>query len=88
MKGVAMAKPKTKRVVFNFDERSFESLEKMTEQGRYSSMASAVKESLQINRALQGQVEQGFTEIVVRNPETNQERVIIIPTMPYPHKEK
>lgn len=73
---------KTKRVVFSFDEKSFESLEKLTKQGRYPSMASAVKDSLQINSALQGQVEQGFTEIVVRNPETDKERVIIIPTLP------
>jgi hypothetical protein len=73
---------KTKRVVFSFDEKSFESLEKLTKQGRYPSMASAVKESLQINSALQGQVEQGFTEIVVRNPDSDKERVIIIPTLP------
>ena len=77
---------KTKRVVFGFDEKSFEGLEKMTKQGRYPSMASAVKDSLQISRALQGQVEQGFTEIVVRNPETNQERVIVIPSLQPPSK--
>lgn len=42
---------KTKRVVFSFDERSLESLEKLTEQGRFSSMADTVRESLQISRA-------------------------------------
>lgn len=73
--------PKTQRVVFTFDERSLESLKKMTEQGRYPSMANAVKESLQISRALQTQAEQGFTEVIVRNPETNEERVIVIPTL-------
>ncbi len=72
---------KTRRVVFSFDERSLESLEKITKQGRYTSMASAVKDSLQISRALQGQVEQGFSEIIVRNPQTNEERVIVIPTL-------
>jgi Arc/MetJ-type ribon-helix-helix transcriptional regulator len=71
----------TKRVVFSFDERSLESLEKLTEQGRFSSMADTVRESLQISRALQSQANQGFTEVLVRNPETNEERVLVIPTL-------
>jgi Arc/MetJ-type ribon-helix-helix transcriptional regulator len=75
---------KTRRVVFSFDERSLESLKRMTEQGRYPSMATAVRDSLQISRALQNQVEKGFTEIVVRNPETNEERVIVIPDLQPP----
>lgn len=72
---------KSRRVVFSFDERSLESLEKLTAQGRFSSMADTVRESLQISRALQSQAGQGFTEILVRNPETNQERVLVIPTL-------
>jgi len=72
---------KNKRVVFSFDERSLESLEKLTQQGRFSSMADTVRESLQISRALQSQAGQGFTEVVVRNPETNEERVLVIPTL-------
>jgi Arc/MetJ-type ribon-helix-helix transcriptional regulator len=72
---------KTRRVVFSFDERSLESLEKLTEQGRFSSMADTVRESLQISRALQSQANQGFTEVVVRNPESNEERVIVIPNL-------
>ena len=63
--------PKTRRVVFSFDERSLESLKRMTEQGRYPSMANAVRDSLQISRALQNQVEKGFTEVIVRNPATS-----------------
>ena len=50
---------KNKRVVFSFDERSLESLEKLTQQGRFSSMADTVRESLQISRALQSQAGQG-----------------------------
>lgn len=72
---------KTKRVVFTFDERSLTSLEDLTAQGRFPSMAETVRESLQISRALQRQAEQGFTEVVVRNPDTNEERVIVIPTL-------
>ena len=72
---------KTRRVVFSFDERSFESLQKIREQGRFASMGEAVRESLQINKALQSQATQGFSEIVVRNPETREERVIVIPSL-------
>jgi Arc/MetJ-type ribon-helix-helix transcriptional regulator len=79
-KETVMAKS-TKRVVFSFDERSLESLERLTEQGRFSSMADTVRESLQVSRALQSQANQGFTEVLVRNPETNEERVLVIPTL-------
>jgi len=72
---------KAQRVVFSFDERSLESLQKIKEHGQFSSMADAVRESLQISRALQTQAGQGFTEIVVRNPTTKAERVIVIPNL-------
>ena len=71
----------SQRVVFTFDERSLESLKEITEQGHFSSMAETVRESLQINRALQKQARSGFTEVVVRNPKTNEERVIVIPSL-------
>jgi len=69
----------TKRLVFTFDEKSFKSLEEMKEQGHYASFADAVRKSLQISRALQSQEEQGFKEIVVRNPSNNKERILVIP---------
>jgi len=72
---------KAQRVVFSFDERSLESLQRIKEQGLFSSMADAVRESLQISRALQAQAGQGFTEVVVRNPGTREERVIVIPNL-------
>ncbi len=73
--------PKTRRVVFSFDERSLDSLKNITEQGHFASMADSVRESLQISRALQVQAGQGYTEVVVRNPETKEERVIVIPSL-------
>ena len=76
--------PKTQRVVFTCDERSLESLQKLKEQGRFASMGETVRESLQISRALQNQASQGFREIVVRNPETKEERVIIVPALQPP----
>jgi hypothetical protein len=76
--------PKAQRVVFSFDERSLESLQKIKEQGRFTSMGEAVRESLQISRALQSQATQGYSEIVVRNPETKEERVIVVPALQAP----
>jgi hypothetical protein len=72
---------KTQRVVFSFDERSYDSLQQIKDRGRFSSMGEVVKESLQISRALQSQASQGFSEIVVRNPETKEERVIVVPNL-------
>jgi len=72
---------KTHRVVFSFDEHSLESLQQIKDQGRFSSMGEAVRESLQINRALQSQAAQGFTEIVARNPDTNAQRVMVVSTL-------
>lgn len=78
---------KTRRVVFSFDERSLASLEDLTKQGHFSSMADTVRESLQITRALQSQADQGFTEVRIRNPETNEERFIVIPAIAPPRKD-
>ena len=72
---------KAQRVVFSFDERSLESLQQIRERGRFPSMAEAVRESLQTSRALQAQAEQGYTELVVRNPKTGEERVLVIPAL-------
>jgi Arc/MetJ-type ribon-helix-helix transcriptional regulator len=77
---------KTKRVVFSFDERSLASLEDLTQQGRFPSMAETVRESLQISRALQSQADQGFSELLVRNPETGEERVLVVPNLSAPRK--
>lgn len=74
-----MPATKSKRVAFTFDERSLLTLEDMTAEGNFSSMADTVRESLQVSHALQTQAKNGFTEIVVRNPETGNERIIIIP---------
>lgn len=72
---------KTQRVVFTFDERSLASLRELVDQGHFPSMAEAVRESLAVNRALQNQAKQGFTEVIVRDPETKQERVMVLPSV-------
>jgi metal-responsive CopG/Arc/MetJ family transcriptional regulator len=70
-----------KRVVFTFDERSLDSLEKLKEHARFDSLAEAVRNSLQVARALQQQKVQGYTEVIVRNPESKEERVVVIPDL-------
>jgi hypothetical protein len=70
---------KSKRVAFTFDERSLSTLESMTDEGHFSSMADTVRESLAISHALQSQALNGFTEVIVRNPQTGEEKVVVIP---------
>lgn len=72
---------KTKRVVFSFDERSYDSLEKIKEQGHFSSLADTVRQSIEVSGALQSQAQQGYSEVTVRNPETGEERVLVIPRL-------
>ena len=74
------AKEKT-RIAFTFDLNSLEALEEMKEEGHYSSLAETVRDSLQINRALQTQAKKGYSEIIVRDPETGDERVLVIPSL-------
>ncbi len=71
----------TQRVVFTFDDRSYESLKNIQERGDFSSMGTAVRESIQLSEILQDQVSQGFSEVVLRNPQTSQEKVLIIPSL-------
>lgn len=72
---------RSKRVAFTFDDRSFKTLEQMTESGNFSSMAETVRESLEISLALQNQAKKGYIEVIMRNPETGEERVVVIPRL-------
>jgi hypothetical protein len=69
------------RVVFTFDERSLESLKHLQQKGAFSSMGTAVRESVLLNEILQDQVSQGFSEVILRNPHSNQEKVVILPSL-------
>jgi hypothetical protein len=71
----------SKRIVFTFDDKSIDSLEQVKEKGRFTSLGTAVRESIQINQELQDQASEGFSEVVVRNPKTKQEKTIVIPSL-------
>jgi hypothetical protein len=62
---------KTRRVVFSFDDRSLESLERMIAQGRAPLAQSSSSYSGQ------------YKEIEVTNPGTGETRVIVIPIEDY-----
>jgi hypothetical protein len=69
----------SQRVVFTFDDNSLDSLKQLQSRGDYTSMGTAVRDAVQLSEVLQGQVADGFTEVVLRNPKTNQEKHLIIP---------
>lgn len=71
----------SQRVVFTFDNSSLGSLKQVQERGDFSSMGTAVRESVQLSEVLQDQVADGFSEIVLRNPKTKQEKTLIIPSL-------
>lgn len=56
---------KKQKIVFSFDERSYEPLEKLIEQGRYPTNQSTNLSD--------------YKEIPVTNPETGETRIIVIP---------
>ena len=69
------------RVVLTFDANSIESLKQLQERGEFSSIGTAVREAVQLSEVLQEQVDDGFTEVVLRNPKTNQEKTLVIPSL-------
>ena len=66
-----------KRVVFTFTPESLSVLEQIQERGGYASLAETVKDSLQILRAIQKGAKQGYTELIVRNPKTDADKVVL-----------
>jgi len=69
----------SKRVLFTFDPRNYQALQHLTSTGSFSSTADAVRGAVLVSRVLQSQALQGFTEVVVRNPRTKEERVLVVP---------
>jgi hypothetical protein len=69
------------RVVFSFNESGLDSLKQVEARGDFPSMGAAVRESIQISEILQNQAAEGYTEVVLRNPKTNQEKIIMIPSL-------
>jgi Arc/MetJ-type ribon-helix-helix transcriptional regulator len=71
----------SQRVVFTFDDNSLESLKQLRDKGAYTSMGTAVRDAVQLSEVLHEQAEDGFTDLVLRNPKTQQEKHLIVPAL-------
>jgi predicted ATPase len=67
--------------VLTFDSNSLDSLKQLQERGEFSSIGTAVREAVQLSEVLQEQVDNGYSEVVLRNPKTNQEKTLVIPSL-------
>ena len=79
-----MAAKKKIRIVFTFDEQSLAVLEEIKDDGNYACFAETVRDSLQITRSLQKLAKRGYSEIIVRDPKTEEERLTYV-SLPYGH---
>lgn len=68
-------------LILTFDDGSLTTLTQMTAEGAYADPADTLHESLQINATFMTQAKQGFSEVIVRNPRTGDERVVEIPRL-------
>jgi len=69
---------KQEKVTFCFDRESLVCLRKLSALRQDASLNDTIRSSLAINQIFQEQMQAGFTEIVVRNSRTNEERVMIL----------
>ena len=69
------------RVTFNLDEKSLAMLEEMAREGRFDSLAEAIREALLIYHFFLKQAQESFTEITLHNPETGGIRSVAIPRL-------
>ena len=67
----------SKRVVFTFEPESLAALEKIQADGGYDTLAATVKDALQILWAIQREAKKGYSELIVRNPKTDGEKVVL-----------
>jgi hypothetical protein len=67
-----------KRIVFTFDERAYEDLVRVQVQGKFASLALAVKEALSLYRTLQEQAAEGYDQICVENRKTKNQKSILM----------
>jgi hypothetical protein len=72
-----------KRMIFTFDDASLKNLERIKARRKLSSTAEAVRQSIQIGESLQQQADQGYSEVIVRDPKTKKERVMVFSSSPH-----
>jgi Arc/MetJ-type ribon-helix-helix transcriptional regulator len=67
---------KERRLLVQLDEKLDEIVTELTEKGRYRSQAEAIRQAVLLVHSLQKQAEQGYTEILVRQPGGKSKEVI------------
>lgn len=70
---------KSKRVVFTFDQTSYDLLEKARIVGNKTSKAAVVRDSLVLFSSLQQQAEQGYVKLIVETKDGQKSRELVIP---------
>lgn len=68
---------KRQKVIFSFAPESLSALEDIQETGGYATLADTVKDSLKIMWTIQNLAKEGYTELIVRNPKTDNERLVL-----------
>ena len=63
-----------KRVVLSFDAVAYGNLEELRKRRGLNSAAEAIKDALVVRTMLERQAEQGFSQVMVRDPDTNKIR--------------
>ena len=66
-------------LIFKFKEKAYSQLKNFSVIGKFNDTADAIGCMIQLSSSLQQQALQGFTEIIVRNPKTGEEKVIKTP---------
>jgi hypothetical protein len=69
------------RVVFTFDPGSYKVLQELTKELNLGSDASTIREALRIIRAIQTQADEGYSDVIVQNPNTFDQKKLIIPVL-------
>jgi hypothetical protein len=68
----------SKKMLVSFNPRDLFLLEELTRRGGFASKAEATKESVLLRGRIVAQMDQGFTDVVVRNPKSGKERGVVI----------
>ena len=68
----------SRRVDFIFDAGSYNLLRTITKELNFGSEAVTIREALRIVRALQKQASEGYSDVIVENPNTFEQRKLVI----------
>lgn len=66
-----------KRVIFNIDEPSYLSLLEIQRKSDCVDLAQTVQKALELQACLQKQAEDSYTQVILRNPNTNEEITMV-----------